>query len=251
MPSNVSDWAAAPALFERAGGMRYLLGDKGCDADRCGVRCAKQTPLWSPRMDEAASAQSALTSNDFATATSSKMPSALLRTSALSPPVARNLPPTSYRVSRSPSLLPSAGCVWASGASLMESDGLRAITFGPLAARAQQRVFLGIEGEPLYVRHYRHRGQRTGFEPADRQAPADGVSRSRQCRLCAISAGNLVLRHTQGKPVSLVVELANRPAPGSIGIVHTRWVTQTEDDAHPHTTEHAALVHDCIIEYLR
>ena len=31
---NVSDVKAAPALLERAGGMRYLLGDKGYDADR-------------------------------------------------------------------------------------------------------------------------------------------------------------------------------------------------------------------------
>lgn len=31
---NVSDVAAAPALLKRASGMRYLLGDKGYDADR-------------------------------------------------------------------------------------------------------------------------------------------------------------------------------------------------------------------------
>ena len=31
---NVSDVKAAPALIERAGGMRYLLADKGYDADR-------------------------------------------------------------------------------------------------------------------------------------------------------------------------------------------------------------------------
>ena len=33
-PGNVSDIKTAPALLERAGRMRYLLGDKGCDADR-------------------------------------------------------------------------------------------------------------------------------------------------------------------------------------------------------------------------
>ncbi len=33
-PDNVSDVKAAPALLERAGPMRYLLGDKGYDADR-------------------------------------------------------------------------------------------------------------------------------------------------------------------------------------------------------------------------
>jgi len=31
---NVSDVKAAPALLERAGRMRYLLADKGYDADR-------------------------------------------------------------------------------------------------------------------------------------------------------------------------------------------------------------------------
>jgi transposase len=33
-PGNVSDVKAAPALLERAGSVRYLLGDKGYDADR-------------------------------------------------------------------------------------------------------------------------------------------------------------------------------------------------------------------------
>jgi transposase len=32
-PGNVSDIKAAPALLERAGRIRYLLGDKGYDAD--------------------------------------------------------------------------------------------------------------------------------------------------------------------------------------------------------------------------
>lgn len=33
-PGNVSDMKAAPTLLERARPMRYLLGDKGYDADR-------------------------------------------------------------------------------------------------------------------------------------------------------------------------------------------------------------------------
>ena len=33
-PGNISDVTAAPALLERAERMRYLLGDKGYDADR-------------------------------------------------------------------------------------------------------------------------------------------------------------------------------------------------------------------------
>lgn len=46
-PGNVSDVKAAPALLERAGRMRYLLGDKGYDADRLPrlLREAGTTPV--------------------------------------------------------------------------------------------------------------------------------------------------------------------------------------------------------------
>ena len=46
-PGNVSDVKAAPALLERAGPMRYLLGDKGYDADRLrrSLREAGTTPV--------------------------------------------------------------------------------------------------------------------------------------------------------------------------------------------------------------
>ena len=46
-PGNVSDIKAAPALIERAGRMRYLLGDKGYDADRLrrSLREAGTTPV--------------------------------------------------------------------------------------------------------------------------------------------------------------------------------------------------------------
>jgi transposase len=33
-PGNISDVSAAPALLERAGRIRYLLGDKGYDSDQ-------------------------------------------------------------------------------------------------------------------------------------------------------------------------------------------------------------------------
>ena len=46
-PGNVSDMKAAPALLERVGRMRYLLGDKGYDADELHrlVRDAGATPV--------------------------------------------------------------------------------------------------------------------------------------------------------------------------------------------------------------
>lgn len=46
-PGNVSDVSAAPALLERAGPMRYLLGDKGYDADhlRRSLREAGTVPV--------------------------------------------------------------------------------------------------------------------------------------------------------------------------------------------------------------
>jgi transposase len=44
---HVSDVKAAPALLERAGRMRYLLADKGCDADRLrrSLRDARAVPV--------------------------------------------------------------------------------------------------------------------------------------------------------------------------------------------------------------
>nr|WP_236697020.1 IS5 family transposase [Sphingomonas sp. Leaf257] len=49
--SNVSDVKAAPALLERAGRMRYLLADKGYDADRLrrSLRDAGAVPVISGR----------------------------------------------------------------------------------------------------------------------------------------------------------------------------------------------------------
>ncbi len=72
--------------------------------------------------------------------------------------------------------------------------------------------------------------------------------------VCTIEDGALVRRRAQGKLKNLVEELAENPAPGSIGIAHTRWATHgapTTHNAHPHATLLVALVHNGIIENFR
>src|SRR6476646_8873660 len=74
--------------------------------------------------------------------------------------------------------------------------------------------------------------------------------------VATINGGEFAITKTAGRVDDLVRELESHPAPGNVGIGHTRWATHgpaTDLNAHPHVggDNVVALVHNGVIENFR